>query len=280
MSTGGRSARATEFSAAAWDGGIPGVLAAWGSPAAAVVPMYAAATAASDRTCAGVPRTSTLPSSSTVTLSHAAVTTSRTCSTSRIPSTWERREATSVMSSSTSGSLSPAPISSSRRIRGPGAREDLATGRHGPMPAPHAGSVVLGQEQVFQHRQLREGPGHLVGAADAQPGPAGRIEPGDVAAVENDAPPVEAVRPADQSAQRRLAGPVGADHTVTLAKTHAEIDAVDCGDRAEALGHSGDVEERAAARGRAGGVTHRVHPAPGSARTSSPRCPRCHAGRT
>src|ERR1700728_2987183 len=122
MSTGGRSARATEFSAAAWDGGTPGVLAAWGAPAAAVVPMYAAATAASDRTCAGVPRTSTLPSSSTVTLSHAAVTTSRTCSTSRIPSTWERREATSVMSSSTSGSLSPAPISSSRSIRGSRAR--------------------------------------------------------------------------------------------------------------------------------------------------------------
>ncbi len=91
---------------------------AWRTSAPPEVPRYTAATCGSRSTWSGSPDRISRPPSMTASRSQHSLITSMTCSTIRIASTSWRSDRISSMSSRSSDSIRPAPISSSSRIRG------------------------------------------------------------------------------------------------------------------------------------------------------------------
>src|SRR5262245_11259841 len=105
---------------------------------------------------------------------------------------------------------------------------------------------VAGDPQVLRHRKLREHALDLQRAFDAEPADLVRLEPGDLATVEEDPAGVGREQAGYQVEERGLAGAVRADDRVQPPAGEAEAQVVDRGQSAEALGQSLGAQDRLA----------------------------------
>ncbi len=125
----------------------------------------------------------------------------------------------------------------------PGAGGQAPVAGRRPFGAP-ACVAPAGQDQVVDCRRGVEQLRGLEGAADAPPGAAGRIELGDVVAVELDSPGGGwADGAGDQPEQGCLAGAVGADDGVPATLGHLQVDPVQGGQFAVGVGEVGDRQQ-------------------------------------
>src|SRR6266852_3002872 len=141
------------------------------------------------------------------------------CSTSTTdcPSfaTWRMTAATDW----TSAAFIPAVGSSSSRRRGDEASaRAISTRRWSPYERLETRSRARADQHVLQRRQAREEPDVLVGAGDAEGGDAVGRQPVDPLASQYDASARRAEQAGDDVEQRGLAGPVGPDQAVHLAR--------------------------------------------------------------
>ena len=109
-------------------------------------------------------------------------------------------------------------------------------------------AVEAADPHVVERGEAGEGPDELEGAGDAARAEPVRRQPGDVAALEPDAPAIGAQGARDQVEERGLAGAVRPHDAEQLAGLEREADVVDREDAAEALGQPLDLEEGHAAR--------------------------------
>src|SRR5580765_972372 len=108
--------------------------------------------------------------------------------------------------------------------------------------------VLVGHEQVLEHRHAVEGPRDLEAARDAFAGALVGGEPGDFLALELDRAAVVAQRTRNAVDQRGLARAVGPDQTEALTRGDGDAHLRQRGEAAEVLGHALHPEERRAHR--------------------------------
>jgi hypothetical protein len=113
---------------------------------------------------------------------------------------------------------------------------------------PRVGGIGA-HAQVLEHAHAREDAPSLGHVSDAAADDLVGVEPGDVLAVEQDAPGAGAGPAADGHQQRRLAGAVGADQGHDLAGRHLDVDPVQRLDRAVSRAQPLDPEHHDGAPG-------------------------------
>jgi hypothetical protein len=105
---------------------------------------------------------------------------------------------------------------------------------------------LLGRdEDVLEHGHVTERPRHLVGAADAQSAPRGRVEPGDRAPGEADLARGGGEIPGDEAEQARLAHPVRPHDPGRLPGPDRQRQVFRDDDPAEPLRHVVKLKQRA-----------------------------------
>src|SRR4051812_37549652 len=100
----------------------------------------------------------------------------------------------------------------------------------------HVDDVLERHDQVLEHGHAGEGPRYLEAARDAQARAAIRRKRGDLPALEDDLPGLVAQRACDAVDERGLARAVGTDQAKALALGDVEVDVIQRGKAAEALG--------------------------------------------
>ena len=208
---------------------------------------------------------------------HTRITSSTSCSTSRMPRPSAVRSSRSEANASVSSSLRPEDgSSSSSNVGSPASARPTSTSRARPVGSTSTRSSATGRRPDLvedllgpdvgggasrRSRAARVGPVHLggdpdvvarrhraeqlqplEGAGDAHPGPLRRLHPGDVDAVEQDPASVDPLQAAHGIEQRGLAGSVRTDQPRRRAAGHVEVDAVERGDPAEAHREPLDVQ--------------------------------------
>ena len=98
--------------------------------------------------------------------------------------------------------------------------------------------------QVIEYRHAGKRFGNLKAARQSEPRPAVRRFLADIASFETDAAFFVTQRSRNAVDERALARTVGPDEAEALARPHDEIDLVERGEAAEALGDARDFEQR------------------------------------
>jgi len=140
------------------------------------------------------------------------------------------------------GWVASARASSSRLLAGhAGPVQRLDRGRvAGPPPQPAA--LLGGDEQVLEHGHVAERPRHLVGAADAQPGPRGRVQLGDRAPGEADRPGIRGQVAGNEAEQAGLARSVRPHYPDDVPWADGQRQVLSDDDAAEPLHHALELE--------------------------------------
>ncbi len=100
-----------------------------------------------------------------------------------------------------------------------------------------------GDEDVLEHRHVREGPRNLVRAGDAAAAASSRVQTRNVGAVETHRPGGRCVGSGEHVEQGGLAGAVGADDADGFVVAQAEIDVGDGDEGVEALDDPGRYQD-------------------------------------
>ena len=100
------------------------------------------------------------------------------------------------------------PLGGQVRLAGHAGPLERLGGRRVAGPPPQPGALLGGDQHVLEHGHVRKRPRYLVGAADAEPAPGRRVQPGDRAPGEGDVPGPRGQVTGDEAEQAGLAGSV------------------------------------------------------------------------
>jgi hypothetical protein len=115
---------------------------------------------------------------------------------------------------------------------------------HGGQLAPDVGRVDPGEAEVLGHGEVADQGRVLVDGGQAPPAGLGGAAQQHRLAVDGDGAAVAGQHPGEDLDQGRLAGPVGPEQGVDLARGHRQVDRPQGDHRAERLGHGGRLQER------------------------------------
>jgi hypothetical protein len=111
---------------------------------------------------------------------------------------------------------------------------------------PQPAALLGGDQEVLEHGHVPERARHLVGAADTQPAPGGRVQPGDRAPAEADLAPAGSEIPGDEAEQARLASTVRPHDPHRVAGSDGQRQVLRDDDPAEPFRHVVERKQRLA----------------------------------